>query len=79
MPPRTTTASRNVVTDRYPIEMPPMSKEPVPNEPRPASGVSAENVCSRRFWMTMESPKVTSSVASGPDDRLFCSSTRWVR
>ena len=42
----------------------------VASEPMSIEWLSAENTWSSRFWMTTDSPNVTSNVVSGPRSRL---------
>jgi hypothetical protein len=49
------------------------------SEPAGSDRVSAEYACSSRFWMMMDSPKVTSRVDSGPTRDARWMSPRWVR
>src|SRR5690606_30852913 len=80
MPASTAQASRNVTSGSQPTVMEPASwNEEVANAPPSKVRVSAEKISRSTFCSTIESPNVTSSVASGPDERLPCSSARWVR
>ena len=49
------------------------------NDPMSIEWLSAEKTSSSTFWMTIETPKLTSSVVSGPRSRVAWMSVRWPR
>jgi hypothetical protein len=77
--PRRRTATARVSTPRYGKESWEVSRQlPVEIEPvsEPRECTSGEKICSRAFWMTMDTPKVVSSGVSGPERKLRASTVR---